>query len=131
MKHVHVWRRGGAFLVSVNRNYNSPGVEGAAGCLHPGKSGLSALWNRTEVKEEEEAVKWELGKGSKRWARGRHSSLLRVLSRIPRGRSVGWYSLNGPVPWVKWSGGLLCFYLLFSRWSLWLQLPTSMKIKRI
>lgn len=57
--------------MSVNRNYNSPGVEGAAGCLHPGKSGLSAPWNRTGVKEEEEAMKWELGKGSKRWARGR------------------------------------------------------------
>lgn len=62
MKHVHVWSGGVAFLVSVNRN-----------CNNPGKSGLSALWNRTGVKKEEEAMKWELGKGSKRWTRGRHS----------------------------------------------------------
>lgn len=89
MKHVHVWSGGVAFLVSVNRNYNNPG-----------KSGLNALWNRTGVKKEEEAMKWELGKGSKRWAGGRHSPRHRVLSWIPRGRSMGWYSLNGPGPWV-------------------------------
>lgn len=46
MKHVHAWSGGVAFLVSVNRNYNNPG-----------KSGLSALWKRTGMKKEKEAMK--------------------------------------------------------------------------
>lgn len=71
-------------------------------------------------------MKWELGVGvSRRWARGRHSPPLRVLSLMPRGGSTEWYSLNGPLPWAKWSG-----VLLFLRCSLGLQLPTSMEIRR-
>lgn len=92
MKRVHVWSGGVAFLVSVNRNYNNPG-----------KSGLSALWNRTGVKAKEEAMKWELGKGSKRWARGRHSPCLRPFLDTQRKKcrvvQSEWTRTLGQVVW--------------------------------